>query len=153
MCVRPNMRDNWDRRLPRPDGSGFLDFRGRNRKKQIHLFRVDNPRPSDRRLQFDLEDLFGHCRPRTELAPIRGWFRHTRDAESFARDRDWFETSIGLFNLSGAVGILVASLVGAFTFDSWRPAAPFILFGILAGIVLIWAFIVKNKVVPVEENK
>jgi MFS family permease len=59
---------------------------------------------------------------------------------------------IGFFNLSGAVGILVASLAGALTFDVWRPAAPFILFGVLAGAILIWSLIVKDKIVPLEEN-
>lgn len=60
---------------------------------------------------------------------------------------------IGFFNLSGAVGILVASLAGALTFDTWRPAAPFILFGVLAGVVLIWSFLVKDKIVPLQEDQ
>ena len=59
---------------------------------------------------------------------------------------------IGLFNLSGAVGIMVASKVGGTLFDSWREAAPFILFGLLALLVLIWGLLVRAKVRPVQER-
>ena len=45
---------------------------------------------------------------------------------------------IGVFNLFGAVGILVASKVGGILFDAWREAAPFITFGLFALVVLIW---------------
>lgn len=58
---------------------------------------------------------------------------------------------IGLFNLFGAVGILVASKVGGVLFDDWREAAPFILFGCLALVVLFWGLAVRAKVVPAEE--
>ena len=59
---------------------------------------------------------------------------------------------IGLFNLSGAVGIMVASKVGGILFDSWREAAPFILFGMFALLVLIWGLLVRAKVRPVQER-
>ena len=59
---------------------------------------------------------------------------------------------IGFFNLSGAVGIMVASKVGGMLFDTWREAAPFILFGLFALIVLIWGLLVRTKVQPVEEG-
>ena len=59
---------------------------------------------------------------------------------------------IGLFNLSGAVGIMVASKVGGMLFDAWREAAPFILFGLFALLVLIWGLLVRTKVQPVEEG-
>ena len=59
---------------------------------------------------------------------------------------------IGVFNLSGAVGIMVASKVGGTLFDDWREAAPFILFGILALVVLIWGLLVRASVRPVEEE-
>ena len=59
---------------------------------------------------------------------------------------------IGLFNLFGAIGILVASKVGGVLFDSWRPAAPFILFGCLALVVLLWGLAVRAQVVPAEES-
>ena len=58
---------------------------------------------------------------------------------------------IGLFNLSGAIGIMVASKVGGILFDAWREAAPFILFGLFALAVLIWGLLVRAKVQPVEE--
>ena len=61
---------------------------------------------------------------------------------------------IGLFNLTGAVGIMVASIVGGMLFDAWREAAPFILFGLFALVVLIWGLLVRSKIepVPVEEG-
>ena len=59
---------------------------------------------------------------------------------------------IGVFNLSGAVGIMVASKVGGILFDGWREAAPFILFGLLALVVLIWGLLVRGQVQPVEEE-
>ena len=59
---------------------------------------------------------------------------------------------IGLFNLFGAIGILVASKVGGVLFDNWRPAAPFILFGCLALVVLLWGLAVHAQVVPAEES-
>ena len=58
---------------------------------------------------------------------------------------------IGLFNLFGAVGILVASKLGGVLFDNWREAAPFILFGCLALAVLFWGLAVRAKVVPAED--
>ena len=59
---------------------------------------------------------------------------------------------IGLFNLFGAIGILVASKVGGVLFDNWRAAAPFILFGCLALVVLLWGLAVRAQVVPAEES-
>ena len=55
---------------------------------------------------------------------------------------------IGIFNLTGAVGILVASLVGGYLFDHWRQAGPFVFFGLVALSVLIWALVVRSKVRP-----
>lgn len=59
---------------------------------------------------------------------------------------------IGVFNLSGAVGIMVASKVGGILFDGWREAAPFILFGGFALVVLIWGLLVRGKVQPLDEK-
>ena len=59
---------------------------------------------------------------------------------------------IGFFSFSGAVGIMMANLVGGYFFDTWRPAAPFLLFSIFGFIVVIWGLIVKNKVVPVNKD-
>jgi MFS family permease len=55
---------------------------------------------------------------------------------------------IGVFNLTGAVGIMVASLVGGILFDSWREAAPFILFGGFALMVLIFGLMIQRRVKP-----
>ena len=58
---------------------------------------------------------------------------------------------IGLFNLSGAVGIMVASKVGGMLFDNWREAAPFVMFGVLALVVLVWGLLVRARVRPMQE--
>ncbi|MEP5763631.1 MAG: MFS transporter [Halieaceae bacterium] len=53
---------------------------------------------------------------------------------------------IGMFNLTGAIGIMVASKVGGSLFDSWREAAPFIMFGGFALLVLLWGLVVRKRV-------
>jgi MFS family permease len=58
---------------------------------------------------------------------------------------------IGFFNLTGAIGIMVASKFGGMLFDSWREAAPFIMFGGFAFIVLIWGLLVRRRVEPAAE--
>jgi MFS family permease len=55
---------------------------------------------------------------------------------------------IGFFNLTGALGIMVASKLGGTLFDSWREAAPFMLFGGFALLVLIWSLLVRRKIRP-----
>ena len=55
---------------------------------------------------------------------------------------------IGFFNLTGAVGIMVASKVGGELFDAWREAAPFMLFGGFALLVLIWGLLVRARIRP-----
>ena len=55
---------------------------------------------------------------------------------------------IGVFNLTGAVGILVASKAGGYLFDLWRPAGPFILFGFFALAVLLWTLAIRARVAP-----
>jgi MFS family permease len=57
---------------------------------------------------------------------------------------------IGIFNLTGAIGILVASKVGGYLFDHWRAAGPFVFFGFVALLVLIWALLVRRKVKPLD---
>ena len=52
---------------------------------------------------------------------------------------------IGFFTLSGAVGILVASVVGGYLFDAWRASGPFVFFGGVALLVLIWAIVLENR--------
>ncbi len=57
---------------------------------------------------------------------------------------------IGIFNLTGAIGILVASKVGGHLFDSWRGAGPFVFFGLVALSVLLWALLVQRRITPVD---
>jgi hypothetical protein len=49
---------------------------------------------------------------------------------------------------------MVASKWGGALFDSWTEAAPFVIFGVFAFVVLIWALLVKNKIKkPAEETE
>jgi len=57
---------------------------------------------------------------------------------------------IGIFNLSGAVGILVSSLVGGYLFDHWDYSGPFVFIGCCALLVVIWGLAVRHKVVPYQ---
>ena len=52
---------------------------------------------------------------------------------------------IGFFTLCGALGIMVAAKMGGYLFDGWKPAAPFILFGVFALVVCIWAMFLRPK--------
>jgi MFS family permease len=51
---------------------------------------------------------------------------------------------VGMFNTSGAIGILIASSIGGRLFDSVGPSAPFVLVGIFNGVVLIAAIAVRK---------
>jgi MFS family permease len=63
---------------------------------------------------------------------------------------------IGTFNLSGAIGILVASVAGGWLFDHWRESGPFVLYGILALLIMGFAAALAQqengtqRVMPVE---
>ena len=59
---------------------------------------------------------------------------------------------IGVFSFCGAVGILVATKIGGILFDGWRAAGPFVLFGVFSIFVIIWGFIVRDKVVPRNDS-
>lgn len=52
---------------------------------------------------------------------------------------------VGIFNKSGAIGILVMSSVGGRLFDSVAPAAPFVLVGISGAVVALLAVVVRIK--------
>jgi MFS family permease len=52
---------------------------------------------------------------------------------------------IGMFNMSGAVGITVSSGVGGLLFDAYGGSAPFALVGIMNGCVLLLAIVVRIK--------
>ena len=41
----------------------------------------------------------------------------------------------GLFTLFGAIGISFATKIGGLLFDAWTPAAPFIITGIVNGVI------------------
>ena len=60
---------------------------------------------------------------------------------------------VGVFTLTGAIGILIASVVGGYLFDNWMRTGPFVFFGIISGLVLIWALLLHRKnsgLTPVE---
>lgn len=50
---------------------------------------------------------------------------------------------IGLFSLSGAVGILVTSLIGGWLFDNVSPQSTFLLIGVLNGLVAVGCLLVR----------
>lgn len=54
-------------------------------------------------------------------------------------------TVMGMFNMSGAVGIFFAGFFGGRLFDSVGPYAPFVLIGILNGLLVLLALIVRIK--------
>lgn len=60
---------------------------------------------------------------------------------------------IGIFNLSGAIGILVSSVVGGYLFDHWNNSGPFVFVGFCALIVFVWGVIVRKNVTPLREQK
>ena len=46
---------------------------------------------------------------------------------------------IGMFGVAGAVGILVGTAGGGWLFANYGPSTPFVLFGVLNGLVCIWS--------------
>jgi MFS family permease len=52
---------------------------------------------------------------------------------------------LGAFALCGAAGILIATSLGGRLFDLWRPGAPFIQMGVINGLVLIAAIIIRMR--------
>jgi len=52
---------------------------------------------------------------------------------------------VGVFTLTGAVGILVASVVGGYLFDHWLKTGPFVFFGIISALVLLWALLLRRR--------
>lgn len=51
---------------------------------------------------------------------------------------------IGLFGVAGAVGILVGTSGGGWLFASYGPSTPFVLFGLLNGVVFLWSLKVRD---------
>ncbi len=52
---------------------------------------------------------------------------------------------VGMFNMVGAIGILVSVGVGGRLFDSIRPAAPFVFIGLLTILVALWGVGVRIR--------
>jgi hypothetical protein len=50
---------------------------------------------------------------------------------------------LGMFTLSGAAGILLATLLGGRLFDNWMPGGPYVQMGVINSIILIWAIYVR----------
>ena len=67
--------------------------------------------------------------------------------QSPERDRG---SIIGTFNLSGAIGILVASVAGGWLFDYWREPGPFVAYGILAFVMVVAAIMVLRATGKVD---
>ena len=53
---------------------------------------------------------------------------------------------IGTFALCGGIGIMVAFAAGGKLYDLWRPAAPFVLFGLLAGAAFVLGLILRPHI-------
>jgi MFS family permease len=53
---------------------------------------------------------------------------------------------IGTFALSGGVGIMIAFAAGGTLYDAWRPAGPFVLFGLLAAVAVVYGLIIRSKI-------
>lgn len=54
-------------------------------------------------------------------------------------------TVIGVFSIMGSAGIAFATLVGGFAFDLIGPTAPFLMMGLLNGLLLIAAVTLRRK--------
>lgn len=54
---------------------------------------------------------------------------------------------IGFFGVAGAVGILVGTAGGGWLFASYGPSTPFVLFGVLNGVVFLLSIAVRSKIV------
>jgi len=52
---------------------------------------------------------------------------------------------VGLFTLTGAVGILIASVVGGYLFDHWLKTGPFVFFGAISAMVCVWAISLRLR--------
>lgn len=53
---------------------------------------------------------------------------------------------IGMFALSGGIGIMIAFALGGTLYDAWRPAGPFVLFGFLAAVAFVFGLVVRSKI-------
>jgi MFS family permease len=61
--------------------------------------------------------------------------------------------TIGVWNLCGAVGTMIGSLLGGLLYDWWRPGAPFLLMGGLNLLVMVAAVYVRFRYPQKESLK
>lgn len=66
--------------------------------------------------------------------------------------RDIRGSVIGIFSLCGTFGIMTATGIGGQLFDNWLPQGPFLLFSALGWVVVIVGLIIRNRIVPKNEN-
>lgn len=66
--------------------------------------------------------------------------------------RDIRGSVIGVFSFCGALGVMTATGVGGQLFDHWRPQGPFVLFGVLSLVVLLWGLTIRAKIVPLNQD-
>ena len=59
---------------------------------------------------------------------------------------------IGTFALSGGIGIMIAFALGGTLYDSWRPAGPFVLFGLFAAAAFVFGLVVRSKIPSVAHE-
>ncbi len=52
---------------------------------------------------------------------------------------------VGIFTLAGALGILIASIVGGYLFDHWLKSGPFVFFGAVSAVVLVGAVVLRRR--------
>ncbi|MDP9860754.1 MULTISPECIES: MFS transporter [Streptosporangium] len=61
-------------------------------------------------------------------------------------------SAYGVQTLCGAVGILVVSGLGGLLYDTWRPAAPFVISGLSGLLVVAFGLMVRRRVRPLPEE-
>jgi MFS family permease len=52
---------------------------------------------------------------------------------------------IGLFGVSGAIGILIGTAGGGWLFARFGPSTPFVLFGVLNALVFLWSLWLRRR--------
>ena len=50
---------------------------------------------------------------------------------------------LGMYAVSGAAGMLLATMLGGRLFDNWMPGGPYVQMGVINSIILIWAIYVR----------
>ena len=47
---------------------------------------------------------------------------------------------------------MIAFAAGGPLYDGWRPAGPFVLFGVLAGLACLYGLIVRSRITHAEDD-